>query len=58
MKILKFIFMLILVAHWVGCFFFFLMGIQSSTGRGTWMEENVGLIQPGEDIPGRYVTML
>ena len=58
LKILKFIFMLILVAHWVGCFFFFLMGLQSPSGRGTWMEENVGLIQPGENIPGRYLTML
>ena len=58
MKIVKFILMLVLVAHWVGCFFFFLMGLESPDGKGTWMEQNIGPIQPGENIGGRYLNML
>ena len=58
MKILKFILMLILVAHWVGCAFFFIIGLEDEWGANTWMEHNVGLIQPGEGIASRYLYML
>ena len=57
-KILKFVFALVLVAHWVGCAFFFIMGLEHAQGRGTWMEHSVGLVQKGENIPGRYLNML
>ena len=58
MKIVKFILMLILVAHWVGCAFFFIIGLEDEWGANTWMEHNVGLIQPGEGISSRYLYML
>ena len=57
-KILKFVFMLILIAHWSGCFFFFLMQIESEYGHGTWLEHNVGHIQEGENLTARYLTAL
>ena len=55
---MKFVFMLILIAHWSGCFFFFLMQIESEYGHGTWLEHNVGHIQEGENLTGRYLTAL
>lgn len=47
--------MLILVAHWSGCAFFFLINLQDEYGANTWMEKNVGLITPGEHITTRYL---
>jgi hypothetical protein len=58
MKILKFILLLVLVAHWVGCAFFFIIGLENEYGYNTWMEHNVGLVQEGEGISSRYLTML
>ena len=58
MKIAKFIFMFVLIAHWTGCIFFFIMNLENEYGYGTWMEENTGLIVQGEGISSRYVTML
>ena len=58
MKILKFILLLILVGHWTGCVFFFLLNLENQYGYNTWMETNVGLIVDGEDIRGRYLSML
>jgi CRP-like cAMP-binding protein len=58
-KILKFIFMLILVAHWTGCFFFFLCQIEDEYGHSTWMEHNIGHVGDGEvDVSSNYMTLL
>ena len=58
-KILKFIFMLILVAHWTGCFFFFLCQIEDEYGHSTWMEHNIGHVGHGEvDVSSNYMTLL
>lgn len=50
--------MLILVAHWSGCFFFFLLQIEDEYGHSTWLEHNVGHIQAGENLSERYLTAL
>ena len=56
-KIMKFIFMIMLVAHWTGCLFFFLMHMENQFGYGTWMEDNWGLIVEGDDIGNRYIIL-
>ena len=58
MKILKFVLLLILVGHWTGCVFFFILNLENQFGYNTWMETNVGLIVDGDDIRGRYLNML
>ena len=58
MKIFKFIMLLVLVGHWTGCVFFFLLNLENEYGYNTWMETNVGLIVEGENISGRYLNML
>ena len=58
MKIVKFIMLLVLVGHWTGCVFFFLLNLENEYGYNTWMETNVGLIVEGENISGRYLNML
>ena len=57
-KIVKFVFMLVLIAHWSGCFFFFLMQLENEYGHSTWLEHNVGHVQDGTNISGRYLTAL
>ena len=58
-KILKFVFLLILVAHWTGCFFFFIMQIEDEWGHSTWLEHNVGHInRDGDAIISKYLTLL
>lgn len=56
-KISKFIFMLLLIAHWTGCIFFFIMGMENQYGAGTWIENNWGVIVDGEEIGQRYVLL-
>ena len=58
MKIVKFILLLILVGHWTGCVFFFILNLENQYGYDTWMETNVGLIVDGDDIGARYLNML
>ena len=57
-KIIKFIFMLILIAHWCGCFFFFIMVIEDEYGHNTWLEHNVGHINGDGDVGDAYTQML
>ena len=58
MKILKFVLLLILVGHWTGCVFFFILNLENQFGYDTWMETNVGLIVDGDNIGDRYLNML
>ena len=58
MKIVRFIFSLVIVAHWTGCLFFFLCNIENEFGYGTWIEKHMGVIVHGEDLSRRYLTCL
>jgi len=58
MKILRFILGIIMIAHWVGCAFFFIMNLEGELGRGTWLEENVGLNPQGLSLMNQYSTLM
>ena len=57
MKIVRFILGIILIAHWVGCAFFFIMNMNDVDGRGTWREAEMGLNNQ-DPVHARYATLL
>jgi hyperpolarization activated cyclic nucleotide-gated potassium channel 2 len=57
MKIIRFILGIILIAHWVGCAFYFIMNLQDIDGRGTWREAEMGLNNQ-DPIMSRYATLM
>ena len=57
MKIARFILGIILIAHWVGCAFFFIMNMNDVDGRGTWREAEMGLNNQ-DPVHARYATLL
>lgn len=57
MKIVRFILGIIMIAHWVGCTFFFIMYLEGEDGRGTWLEDNVGL-RTNESIWFQYTILI
>tara|TARA_A100001015_G_scaffold110070_1_gene122148 strand:+ start:2089 stop:4314 length:2226 start_codon:yes stop_codon:yes gene_type:complete len=57
MKIIRFILGIVLIAHWVGCAFYFIMNLQDIDGRGTWREAEMGLNNQ-DPIMSRYATLM